>query len=325
MASPVSIGCPLSPAIEDQRTKTFSKNAFKPSLHGATAFDVQELAVNSDENDTQEDIDAQSSSTSHESSVERDVEDDASPGPEMTMECGTPPTDNGNKAHEEASKSSTNNKSGQKRTPNKVDENYLDAFEFVFENVPAVEDTFADNDMISSPMPQLFEDGDLDESKLRDAIKFLIELDAENMNLSTKHWMQEIATHFGVASLPKQWKGTIRDLLVEEATAYTYTQTETETAHGDDCEDLEDSVGGLTPVKSKTNEGTSELFRDREEADSDDEDDDSAAPPPTPGSPPTPKAVKKAEPEKNEELQVLEKLQAEMSERDKKMAEYLQR
>jgi hypothetical protein len=45
MASPVSIGCPLSPAIEEQRTKTFSKNAFKPSLRGATAsFNIQTLS-----------------------------------------------------------------------------------------------------------------------------------------------------------------------------------------------------------------------------------------------------------------------------------------
>ena len=363
MASPVSIGCPLSPAIEDQRTKTFSKNAFKPSLLGATAFDIQRLSNNStnvdeDEEEVEEELeednlinslkcDAQGDKVNTLISEDTELDVDGTfPSPLVRSAGDTPVV-------EKTKQTSTFfDTSGDVKTIEKfrvADANELDAFDFDFEGEgtsgPVLEDAFTDNMLISSPAPLAISSeksvpGSINEEEVRNVIKHLIEMDADNMNMSTKKWMTEIAGHLRLEMLPKEWKGTIKSILMEEATSYTQTETETEIETvpimdaGLDDDELEDSVGGLTPAKSSP----SSLFLDREdgESDSDDNDNDDgngdsgqdkgtvASLSSTPSSPP--KEVKKPAPaEKNEELLVQEKLGAELSEREMKMMDYIDR
>lgn len=331
MASPVSIGCPLSPTVQEQRTKTFSKNAFKPSLHGASSLNIDDssppcsptavLEENEDninnEGDTLKDNEVESTDILEES---KKVSSPTSPN----VGC----TPNESTVRLSSSSSSTPHTS-EKSMRRRAEQNDLDAFDFALGNDDGSQagapilDAFADNVLISSPAPvHTLQSNDLNEDLLRSTIKKMIESDGTNIEMSTKNWMTKIAAQYGVEMLPKEWKGSIRDILVEEATTYTQTQTEIIPAFeikGNEDESV-DSAGEMTP------QSKSSLFSDREDGDSP-RDDDSNASSPTPTPPPKTKhkESKKPEAEKNEELLVLEKLDADMSERDLEMMEYLTR
>lgn len=337
-SSPVSIGCPLSPVIGIQKTKTFSKDSFKPSLHGATALHVQSSSdpVGSPEALSESDspVSTNSATSTPEgkdhNSTETDERDEefVIPGGDVVLsDRNTHVVDTPKKSKKAASSPSD---VPLTKESTQSGENDFDTFDFGFGNdesrhgsssssAPELEDAFADNALISSPMPNTpLTDDDLNEDQLRSIIKKLIDNDSSNIDMSTKDWMRAISRHYGVDSLPKSWKGTVRDILVDEATTFTQTQTEAfplAVAEADDTE-LEGSVGG---------HDNSSLFSDEEDEGHQQGDEDAESEASKPSPPKSKKSSKVVESEKNEELLVLEKMDAELSERDQKMMEYLMR
>lgn len=327
MASPVSIGCPLSPAIQEQRPKTFSKNAFKPSLLGATAFDVQRVS-NNDAN-VYEIEEEQEQEHEQEQVMETDALQDTDVDTSSTSRIE--PTARDTPVAEKLNQYVSEPSAGLNVIEKLTVEDELDAFEFAFENENVEEEggadgDFSDNMLLKSPEPlaqssghKVPRDEKISKDSVRNAIKFLIEMDSDNINLTTKAWMTTIAEHLGVAELPKEWKNSVKSILVEEATSYT--QTEAESSPIIDT-DVNVNELALTPAKSSA---VASLFSDHEDSEGDDEEEMKENERKDVTSPATPPSPPKNKVKKNEELLVQEKLESELSEREAKMLDYIDR
>ena len=321
MSSPVGVNCPLSPGSgsRDQTTKTFSKDSFKASLLGTTAFKIQNR-VEEEETEDNGDISTETEggdNNSNASAPSPKETGDTNVSP-VTSSCETPCMSH--KTNDSVRASRCSNDNSKVSTPND-----FDTFEFAFGNGgnsgAILEDAFSDNVLISSPAPtpsdgKVLNEEDMNEEKMRSTIQFLIEMDPENINLSTKSFMSEIANHLGIDTLPKKWKGVIKSLLVEEATSYT--QSQTDNSHSfpnvNSVEDTDDKQPLPSPHFEESDDGS---------------DDDYAAA----NSSVDQRRVKREEVkeksskdnEKNEELLVQEKLDAGLSERAARMLEYIER
>ena len=314
VSSPASALCDsIAVKSQSQQLKTFSKDAFKTSLLGTAAFDsllrsgAGEDAV---EGCTERGEDINETETAAERSPmgyrpspvssDETVPSHDTPTPKET-DNSPENLKSGSQCVEATSPTSVSINGAALPTPKSASssKNELDAFDFAFDGFEKCSDD-VENDMMNncsneaSPLKEIDSTEEIDCESMRSIIRFLIEVDDDNINLSTKAWMAEIAQHLKVKSLPKDWKPTIQSLLLEEASAYTNTQEEKDSVSLVESDD--DTVEGqsVSSLQLKT-------------------------------SPVSNHSQYEAKDKKNEELQVMEELQAEKSEREYRMLEFITR
>ena len=76
--------------------------------------------------------------------------------------------------------------------------------------------TTTDHSTIQSPVPTTKRDASsLTAEEVTAGVVALLENDQDMLHFTTKQWMEAVAMHLDVESLPKQWKSTVKDVLLE--------------------------------------------------------------------------------------------------------------